>query len=169
MQIVQLIIGGTESVRTAIVAQTANLLMNPEQWRAVCDDPSLVPWAIEESLRYEPAIAGAVRISAEDIELDGWTLPASQLVILSFMSAHRDDRVFDTPDTFNILRQHRQAPHLAFGGGAHRCVAEAFGRIELEESLAALAGRHPNLKLTKRPVFSGHVFVRASTECWVSW
>ena len=169
IQIVQLIIGGTESVRTALVAQTANLLLNRSQWQAVCADPTLVPSAVSESLRFEPGIAGVVRVSTQDIDVDGWTLPAGQLVILSSMSALRDERIFKRADSFNIFRADLAASTLAFGGGAHKCVAEAFGRAELEEGLSVLAERLPGLTLETRPVFSGHVFVRRTTECWVTW
>lgn len=169
IQIVQLIIGGTESVRTALVAQTANLLSNRGQWEAVCDDPALMPAAVSESLRFEPGIAGVVRLSTEAIDIDGWTLPAGQLVILSSMSALRDERVFKRADSFNIFRADLAAAHLAFGGGAHRCVADALARAELEEGLSVLAERLSNLTLETQPVFLGHIFVRRTTECWVTW
>src|SRR5690606_2059218 len=167
VQIDQLIIGGTESVRTAIVAQTASLLSNPKQWDAVCDDPALVPSAVAESLRFEPGIAGVVRVSTADIEIDGWTLPAGQLVVLSSMSALRDERVFERADNFNIFRSDLTPAQLVSGGGAHKCVADALGRAELEESLSVLTERLPNLRLNTPPVFHGHVFVRGTTECWV--
>lgn len=169
IQIVQLIIGGTESVRTAMVAQVANLLAHRGQWEAICDDPALVPAAVSEALRFEPGIAGVVRISAEDIDIDGWTLPAGQLVILSSMSALRDERMFNRADSFNIFRGDLAPSHLAFGGGAHKCVAEALGRAELEEGLSVLTERLSNLTLETPPVFFGHVFVRLTTECWVTW
>jgi len=169
IQIVQMIIGGTESVRTAMVAQTANLLSNRGQWEAVCDDPGLVPAAVAESLRFEPGIAGVVRVSTEDIDLDGWTLPAGQLVILSSMSALRDERMFKHADSFNIFRSDLASSHLAFGGGAHKCIAEALGRAELEEGLSVLAERLSNLTLEAAPVFVGHIFVRRTTDCWVTW
>ena len=169
IQIIQLIIGGTESVRTAIVAQAAGLLSSPDQWRAVCDDPALVPDAVAEALRFEPGIAGVVRVSVEDIDVDGWTLPAGQLVILSSISALRDERVFEHADSFDIFRPNLALSRLTFGGGAHRCVADALGRAELEESLAALTERLPNLSLDSAPKFYGHLFVRKSTECWITW
>ncbi|KPF71388.1 hypothetical protein IP69_06800 [Bosea sp. AAP35] len=169
MQIVQLIIGGTESVRTAIVAQTANLLANPLQWRAVVENPERVPAAVAEAMRFEPGIAGLVRLSAEDIAIEGRTLPAGQLVVLSLMSALRDERIFDRPDTFDIFRLNPGPSHLGFGGGAHQCVADALGRAALQEALSVLAERLPHLRLAQPPVFSGHVFVRGSTECRVTW
>ncbi|MBX4976159.1 cytochrome P450 [Rhizobium lentis] len=169
IQLVQLIIGGTESVRAALVAQTANLLSNRAQWEAVCEDPALASPAVSESLRFEPGIAGVVRISTDDIDVDGWTLPAGQMVILSSMSALRDERVFERPDSFDIFRSDLVPSHLAFGGGAHKCVAEALGRAELEEGLNILAKRLPNLTMKTQPIFMGHVFVRRATECWVTW
>jgi len=169
MQIVQFIIGGTESLQTAIVAQTANLLAHPEQWNAVRDDPALVSAAVSESLRFEPGIAGLVRASAKEISIDGRTLPPGQLVILSLMSALRDEDVFERADSFDIFRPGLSRSQLAFGGGAHRCVADALGRAELEEGLIAITERIPNLRPTLAPVFQGHLFVRRTTRCWVTW
>jgi len=169
IQLVQLIIGGTESVRAAMVAQIANLLSSHAQWEAVCENPALASSAVSEALRFEPGIAGIVRISTEDIDVDGWVIPAGQMVILSSMSALRDERMFDQPDCFNIFRSDLAPSHLAFGGGAHKCVAEALGRAELEEGLNVLAERLPNMMLKTRPTFIGHVFVRRATECWVTW
>lgn len=169
VQIIQLIIGGTESVRTALIAQTFQLLSHPDQWRSVCADPTLVANAVAEGMRLEPGIAGVVRVSVQDIELDGWTLPAGQLVVLSAISALRDDRVFDRPDVFDMLRPNLRLARLAFGGGAHQCVAEAMGRAELEEGLLILAERLPGLELENAPAFQGHMFVRKAGECWVRW
>lgn len=169
MQIIQLIIGGTESVRTSIVAQTVRLLSEPKVWSAICEDQTLVKRAVSEALRLEPGIAGVVRVSVQDIELDGWTLPAGQLVILSFLSALRDEQVFDQPHLFDLSRSNLQAAALAFGGGAHKCVADAMGRIELEEGLSALAACVPSLQLEHLPTIHGHMFVRDTSECWVSW
>ena len=90
-------------------------------------------------------------------------------MILSSMSALRDERMFEQPDCFNIFRSDLVPSHVAFGGGAHKCVAEALGRAELEEGLNVLAERLPDMMLKTRPTFIGHVFVRRATECWVTW
>jgi cytochrome P450 len=155
VQIVQMIIGGTESVRTALTAQTVQLLSHPEQWRSVCADPSL--------------IASVVRVSVQDIEIGDWILPAGQLVLLSAVSALRDESVFERPDLFDISRPNLKLARLAFGGGAHRCVADALGRAELEIGLAVLVERLPRLRLENMPAFEGHMFVRNTGTCWVTW
>src|SRR5258707_12933296 len=70
---------------------------------------------------------------------------------LSTMSAMRDEKVFEAPDTFDIFRTDGQRWHLVFGGGAHRCLGEALARTELEEGLAALTARIPPLQLSGDP------------------
>lgn len=168
-QIIQMIIGGTESVRATIVAQTAVLLLHREQWKAVCGNPGLVPAAVSEAMRFEPGIAGMVRLTAEDIDFDGLTLPAGQLVTLSTMSAMRDEKAYERPDEFNIHRGDLPRLHPVFGSGAHRCIAEALARIELEECLAVLTTRIPHLRLEEIPVFKGHIFIRSMSSMCVSW
>jgi cytochrome P450 len=169
IQIIQLIIGGTESVRASIVAQTSLLLLNRSQWNSVCDDPDLIPAAVDEAMRYQPGIAGLVRLTTEKIELQGETLPAQALVILSTLSALRDETVYHRPDIFDIRRADSTREHLAFGAGPHRCVADHLARIELEECLHVLSQRLPNLRLDDIPVFNGHVFIRVPSCFCVSW
>ncbi len=75
VQIVVLIIGGTDTTRVAMAAQVALLLQHREQWDALCHDPALIPGAVAEALRYEPSVASVSRITTEDIEMDGQILP----------------------------------------------------------------------------------------------
>lgn len=169
IQIIQLIIGGNESVRAAIVAQTSLLLLHKSQWNAVCEDQTLVAAAVSEAMRYQPGVAGLVRATADEIELHGHTIPAQTLLILSTISALRDETVYQRPDTFDIHRDDLAREHLAFGVGAHRCVADHLARIELEECLAVLTQRLPKLRLEDIPVFNGHIFVRMPSHFCVSW
>lgn len=169
MQIIQLIIGGTESVRMSLVASVVQLLSHGNAWRKLCEDRELVANAVTESLRLEPGIAGVVRVSREDIDIGGCILPAGQLVVLSFISALRDDEVFDLPDEFDLSRPNLKSVQLAFGEGAHKCVADAIARVELEEGLSALVDHLPSLRLQTVPTFSGYMFVRNTSDCWVAW
>jgi cytochrome P450 family 103 len=169
VQIIQLILGGTESVRASLAAQISLLLQHRSQWDSVCSDASLVPGAVSEVMRYEPGIAGLVRATAEPVDVQEITLPANCLVILSTMSALRDERVFKRPNTFDIRRDDLPRLHLAFGAGAHRCVADHLARAELEEVLAVFAARLPKLRLEDLPVFGGHLFIRTPSSFCVSW
>jgi len=125
------IVAGSDTTRGALAVQTAQLLQHREQWEAVS------------------------RFVLEDIELGGYVLNAGQFMTLSTMSAMRDEKVFEAPDTFDIFRTDGQRWHLVFGGGAHRCLGEALARTELEEGLAALTARIPPLQLSGEPPETG--------------
>ena len=168
-QIVQLIIGGTDTTRVAIVMQVALLLQHHEQWMAVCRDPGLIPAAVDESMRFEPSVASISRTAAEDIEVGGAIIPAGKFVTLSSMSGMRDERAYDDPDVFNIRRVHQPRLHPVFGGGPHRCIGEALARAELEESLAVLTARIPQLRLDRAPAINGHSGIRRVDTMRVSW
>lgn len=161
VQLVQMIIGGTDTTRVAGAMQVALLLRHPEQWEAVGRDPGLIPAAVAESLRYEPSASSTGRVAREDIVLDGHVLPAGSLIILSTMSAMRDERVYGRPDVFDIRRTDLPRLHPVFGGGAHRCIGEALARVELEEGLGALTRLTPGLRLAgAMPVLRGHAGIR---------
>jgi cytochrome P450 family 103 len=168
-QIVMLIAGATDTTRVAMVMQVALLLQRRAQWEAVCRDPALVPAAVAESLRLEPSAAAVGRIAAEDVEIDGTTVPAGSFVTLSTMSAMRDERAFDRPDTFDIGRSDQMRMHAVFGYGVHRCIGEALARTELEEGLAALAARIPHMQLDAAPSLAGHFGIRRIDQMRVSW
>jgi hypothetical protein len=170
VQLVQMIIGGTDTTRVAGAMQVALLLRHPEQWEAVGRDPGLIPAAVAESLRYEPSASSAGRVAREDIVLDGHVLPAGNLIILSTMSAMRDERIYGRPDVFDIRRTDLPRLHPVFGGGAHRCIGEALARVELEEGLSALTRLTPGLRLAgAMPVLQGHGGIRRIDALHVAW
>jgi len=165
MQIVILIIGGTDTTRVAMAVQVALLLEHREQWDAVCRDAALIPAAVAEAMRYEPSVASTPRFSLEDIELDGHILPAGKIVSLSTMSAMRDEAVYEHPDVFDIRRTNHQRSHPVFGGGPHRCIGEALAKAELEEGLAVVTARFPQLRLAGgMPKLQGHTGIRRIGE-----
>ena len=168
-QIMQLIVGGTDTTRVAIVVQVALLLQQREQWDAVCRDPSLIPGAVAEAMRFEPSVGSFVRVTTEDIEVGGAVLPARQFIILSTMSGARDEKAYERPDVFDIRRTDQPRLLPVFGAGAHRCIGEALARIELEESLAALAARIPQVQLDEAPAIKGHSGIRRVDTMRISW
>jgi cytochrome P450 family 103 len=170
VQIVILIIGGTDTTRVASAMQVALLLQHREQWDAVCRDPALIPGAVSEALRYDPSVASVSRFILEDIDLDGRILPGGRLALLSTMSAMRDERVYEQPDVFNIRRTDQPRPHLVFGGGPHRCLGEALARAELEEGLSVLTTLIPQLRLVgDPPKLQGHSGIRRIGRMRVAW
>lgn len=120
IQLVQMIISGTDTTRVAGAMQVALLLQHPEQWAAVRGDAGLIPAAVAEALRYEPNVGSAARVAREDIALDGHVVPAGSLMMLSTLSALRDEAAYMRPDAFDIRRADLPRQHPIFGGGAHR-------------------------------------------------
>jgi cytochrome P450 family 103 len=170
MQIVILIIGGTDTTKTALAVQLALLLEDRPQWEAVCADATLVPAAVIEAMRYEPSVASTARTTLEDIALDGYILPAGKVVTLSAMSAMRDAAVYRDPDRFDIHRTDHPRLHPIFGGGAHRCIGEALAKAELEEGLSVLAARLPQIRLVDgMPKLRGHSGIRRIGSMRVRW
>jgi len=168
-QIFQLVAGAVDTTRMSIAAQTSLLLQHRQQWTEVCRDPSLVPAAVAEALRVEPSGSAATRLVSEDIEVAGTVIPAGELVTFSTMSAMRDEQVYDHPDAFNIHRTDIPRLHPVFGYGVHRCIGEALTRAELEESLAALTARIPQLQMDEAPGIRGHYGIRQVDEMRVFW
>jgi cytochrome P450 len=169
-QLVTVILGGSDTTRAAMAIQVALLLQNHEQWEAVCRDASLIPGAVAEALRFEPAVGSVPRFTAADIEIDGYTVPAGRILTLSTMSAMRDPALYPDPDRFDIRRTGHPRWHMVFGGGPHRCLGEALARAELEEGLAALAAQLPDLQLSGAPLrLHGHAGIRRIEPLHVAW
>jgi cytochrome P450 family 103 len=168
-QIFLLVAAATDTTRISIASQTSLLLQNRRQWEEVCRDPSLIPAAVAEGLRVEPSASAVARTVREEIELDGTVIPAGELISLSIMSAMRDERVYDHPDVFDIHRTDMPRLHPVFGYGVHRCIGEALARVELEESLAAITTRIPQLQMNVAPAIVGHYGVRRVGEMRVFW
>jgi cytochrome P450 family 103 len=170
IQIVTVIVAGSDTTRTAMAIQTALLLQHREQWNAVCGGSALIPGAVAECLRYEPAVGSFPRFTLEDIEIDGYLLPARALVSICTLSAMRDPALYSNPDSFDITRADHPDRHLVFGGGVHRCLGEVLARAELEESLTALAARLPQLHLVgEPPKVMGYGGIRRLTGMRVGW
>ena len=170
MQIITVILGGSDTTRGAGSIQTSLLLQHREQWDAVCQDPSLIPGAVLESMRYEPAVGSFARFTLEEIDLDGWTVPRNRVLSLSMLSAMRDPQLYADPDRFDIERSDHPRRHLIFGAGSHRCLGEALAKAELEEQLAALTARIPQLRLAgDPPIVRGSGGIRSVRNMRVRW
>jgi cytochrome P450 len=120
----------------------------PEQWALLRRRPDLVPSAVEEAIRWEPATEGIPRFAVEDIEIAGHLVPAGSIVVLLSISANHDSSVLPDADVFDITRRAPDGWHLlTFGGGIHYCLGASLARLELAEALAELSARLPALRL----------------------
>ncbi|MBB4685569.1 cytochrome P450 [Amycolatopsis jiangsuensis] len=130
----------TPSLDTTILAITNTIALfarHPGQWELLQSDRSLIPHAINESLRLETPVPQFSRVLTEDHEIGGTALPAGSRVALLYGSANRDDRHYPNPARFDITR--RPSDHLAFGRGEHVCVGMHLARLEMTALLERLA------------------------------
>jgi cytochrome P450 len=140
--------GGDSTVGGMITLSTLVLLSEPGRWQALHDDPSLVPGAVEELLRYLTVAQWAfTRTASEDVDLGGVVVQRGESVTISLSAANRDPTKFPDPDRFDLARQ--TDGHLAFGYGRHNCVGKHLARSELQITIAGLVREFPTLRLVE--------------------
>lgn len=137
----QVIAGAGNETTGRLIGWLAKVLAeHPDQRRELDEDRSLIPAAVEETLRFEPPGPGTARVLTRDVEYYGTTVPEGAAMLLLPGSANRDERVHDDPDTFDI---HRKDQHLTFGLGLHYCLGASLARIEGRVALEELLDRFP--------------------------
>lgn len=141
-----ILVGGDETTRHVITGGMEQLIANPDQRQALVDDPSGIPTAIEEMLRWVTPIQNMARTVAQDAEVRGEQLREGDKLLLLYPSANRDEEIFDAPQRFDISRTPNN--HVAFGGyGAHFCLGSSLARLELRVMFEELIRRMPDLEL----------------------
>jgi cytochrome P450 len=140
LTVTTLLMAGIESMSGFFGMFALNLADMPDVRRALVADPSLIPDAMEESLRFNTSAQRFKRCLNVDVELHGSQMKAGDFVMLAYGSANRDDRKFENADSYDLAR--RPKGHLGFGGGVHSCLGAMIARlatqIAFEELLAAV-------------------------------
>ncbi len=126
-------LAGLDTVTASLDCMIAYLAQHPEHRQQLADDPSLIPHAIEEMLRWESPVQGVVRITTQDTELGGCPIGKHELVSIIIGSANTDEGTWEESDVVNFDRAANR--HIAFGGGAHRCLGSHLARMELRVAL----------------------------------
>ena len=122
-----------DTVTASLDCFVSYLAQHDDHRRQLVEDPSRIPHAIEEMLRWETPVQGVVRITTEDTELAGCPIPKHTTVQVMLGSANTDEKTWDDVDTVDFDRPSNK--HLAFGGGAHRCLGSHLARMELRVTL----------------------------------
>jgi cytochrome P450 len=152
MQIVTLLLAGSDTTRGALTSTVSQLLQNREQWDLLTADPKAhLKGAVSEGLRYDPVIGALIRVAEKDLVFEGVAIPEGSLIGPLVVAALRDPDVYDRPDAFDITRTDHPRWHPVFGAGENRCLGEALARAELEEALAALCRLAPKPELSGPP------------------
>jgi cytochrome P450 len=149
-----MIIAGNETTTKLIGNALFWLWKNPRERDRVRRDAALIPSWIEETLRYDSSTQMLARTLTHDVELHGQRLRAGDRLLLLIGAANRDERVFDQPDVFDILRDTSQ--HLAFGKGTHFCLGAALARLETRVALEAVQARLPDFEIDAAKIVRVH-------------
>jgi cytochrome P450 len=155
-----LMFGGIETTEGMITNALLHVLSSPAQLALVLADPGLVPAAVEESLRLEPAAAVIDRYATRDTELGGASITRGDLVRLSIAGANRDPAVFPDPDRFDVRRENARL-QIAFAHGPHVCLGMHLARLEAHTAVGRVLERLPGLRVDPEqpaPAARGLVF-----------
>jgi cytochrome P450 len=137
---------GNETTQRLLTNTMLLLIRNPEAMARVRADHSLIPAALEESLRMEAPTQWVSRLCVTDTEVGGIPVPAGSFVLMLFGSANRDE-TWTAPDEFDLDRPDVQKYHLAFGGGLHRCLGAPIARLEARVAMETALERLSNIQL----------------------
>jgi cytochrome P450 family 142 subfamily A polypeptide 1 len=140
-----LLVGGNETTRNVISGGLAALLRRPDQLAMLRADPTLIPSAVEESLRWVSPVVNMARHTTRDVELHDTVIPADSTVMMLYGAANRDAEVFADPERFDAFRTPNQ--HIAFGTGPHFCLGSSLARLEIRVAFEEIIRRLPNLRL----------------------
>jgi cytochrome P450 len=147
--LVIMLIAGNETTTNLIGNGMRALLENPDQMKLLRRDPTLMPRAIEEMLRYDSPVQTVFRTAKEDVEIGGTMVEKGSGVFLMLGSANRDAAQFSNPDVFDITRE--ASDHVSFGEGIHYCIGAPLARLEGAVAFETMLNRFPGLALDGHP------------------
>jgi cytochrome P450 len=152
-----LIVGGTENTRIAASGGMLAFLQHQDEWRAVSENPALLPSAVEEVLRWTSTATHIMRTATRPVVFRGRQIGAGERVTLWNPSANRDEDIFEDPERFNVRRQPNR--HLALGGGEHFCLGGTLARAELRLLYEELLRNTERVELEGTPVMLSSIVV----------
>jgi cytochrome P450 family 142 subfamily A polypeptide 1 len=144
-ELLLLLVGGNETTRNVVSGSMEALIANPDQYRALVEDRSLLPDAVEEFIRWVTPILNMRRTATRDVELRDQKILAGDQILLMYGSANRDEAHFARPDRFEVGRHPN--PHVSFGFGPHFCLGASLARLEIRVMYEELLDRLPDVRL----------------------
>jgi cytochrome P450 len=166
----ELLTAGHETTTGLISNALRQLLTHGHAWEKICADPSLIPNAVEEVLRFDSSVIVWRRQTTQAVEIGGVLVPAGANLLLLLGSGNRDPAVFEDPERFDIHRRNAKE-HLSLGQGAHYCLGAPLARLETRVVLEELSARLPSLRLApgQTPRFRPNTTFRGPLALLVEW
>jgi cytochrome P450 len=166
----ELLFAGHETTTGLMGNALRRLLTERHAWEEICGEPSLIPNAIEEVLRFDSSVIAWRRQTTEAVAIGGVPVPADANLLLLLGSANRDPAVFEDPDRFDIHRSNAKE-HLSLGSGVHFCLGAPLVRLEVRVVLEELSARLPSLRLVPGQTlhFQPNTTFRGPLALLVAW
>ncbi len=163
------IVAAHETTANATANAMKLLLQHPNAWRELCEDPGLIPNAVEECLRHNGSVAAWRRLATKDVTIGGIAIPAGSKLLIVTSSANHDERHFADADLFDIRRDNA-SEHLTFGYGAHQCMGKNLARMEMQVFLEEFTRRLPHMRLAEQAFsYVPNTSFRGPEHLWVAW
>ena len=164
-----LFIAGHETTVNLICNAVIAIAHHEAQRQRLIQDPSLMPSAVEEFLRYDSSVQQLPRVAQQDVEIDGQTIRGGQMVVLMLGSANHDPEIYTEAEQLDVTRSFTRSK--SFGGGAHFCLGAQLARIETEIALNALLKRMPDFEVTYLDAleYPPNPFFRGPERLDVAW
>jgi cytochrome P450 len=157
-----LLVAGNETTRHLISGGAEALAANPDQRAALIADPTLLPGAVEELLRWVTPIQAFGRTVTTDVEIADQTVPAGDFVVLLYASGNRDETAFGPTASELDVRRPVDISHVAFGFGEHLCLGASLARLEARIVFEELLARFPDYELSGPPELTPSTLVRGA-------
>tara|TARA_R110002096_G_scaffold309403_1_gene503885 strand:- start:3171 stop:5459 length:2289 start_codon:yes stop_codon:yes gene_type:complete len=152
-------------------ANAIRLLLSTEgAWQELCENPNLIPNAVEECLRFEGSVVAWRRRATEKTEINGVEIPKDAKLLIVLASANHDERHFENPDEVDLYRDNT-TDHLTFGYGSHQCMGKNIARMEMRIFLEEFTKRLPHLKIVEDQQYEylPNTSFRGPSSLWVEW
>ncbi|MGF6770262.1 cytochrome P450/ferredoxin-NADP reductase [Paraburkholderia sp. GAS199] len=163
------IVAAHETTANATANAMKLLLEHPQAWRDICEDPSLIPNAVEECLRHNGSVAAWRRLATRDVVIGGIDIPAGSKLLIVTSSANHDEHQFADADLFDIRRENA-SDQLTFGYGSHQCMGKNLARMEMQIFLEEFTRRLPHMKLAEqRFTYVPNTSFRGPEHLLVEW
>ncbi len=147
-QAIMMLVAGQVTTSDQLCNNLFTLLSSPSSMRKLQNEPHLLPLALEELNRWDPAVTFLFRVVKEPTVLSHTSLAAGDVIFISAHAANRDASIFESPDILDITR--RKNPHLAYGLGSHVCLGAKLARIQMTSCFSQLLSRFPKLRIASK-------------------